>query len=198
MTETDILNNALILIGDQPVSVADDQTKSGRRFLQVYPMTRDALLRGFMWNFALTRASIASSTYTPAWGYDFAYDLPSDCLQVIQVNQWFYNMASDYYYTSDLTPWKLEGKRILTNFAAPLNIRYTRAVTDTSEFDNNFCELLSIKLAIKLVENLKNNSGIMQTLQMMYKEAKITALKSNAIEHYATNSIDGDFITSRL
>lgn len=197
-SETDILNNALILIGEQTVLAPDNTTKQGRRFIQVYGFLRDSLLRAHSWNFAITRVALAALVAVPAWGYDLQYQLPSDCLTLLQVNNYSTNINAGYYNQTDNSPYKIEGGKILTNFAAPLPIRYIQRVTDTSLFDSAFCEMLSIKIALQLVEDLVNNTALIDRLNVAYKEAKAMALKGNAIEKAPQGLIDGDDILVRI
>ncbi|TXI93648.1 MAG: hypothetical protein E6Q33_02735 [Neisseriales bacterium] len=197
-SETDILNGALIHIGEQTVLTADDTTNAGRKFIQIYPTARDALLRAHSWNFAITRASLAALADAPDWGYQYQYQLPSDCLKLVQVNDYALNINNGFYNQTTTSAYKLEGKKILTNFEAPLKIRYVQRVTDTSMFDDSFVEMLSIKIAMKLVEFLKNDSAMLDRLGQLHKEAKRDALKANAIEKAPTSQVDGDWIMSRL
>lgn len=197
-SETDILNNALILIGEQPVLTADNQTTAGRRFLQIYPIARNSLLRAHNWNFAITRTTLAALSDTPEWGYNYQYQLPSDLLKLLQVNSYYANMNAGYYNQEDNSPYKIEGSKILTDFVAPLKIRYLKSITDTASYDACFVELLSIKVAIKLVEDLKNDSAMIDRLSQMYREVKSTALHSDAIEKAPVSQYDGDWNLSRI
>ena len=40
---------------------------------------RDDLLRAGVWNFAITRIKLGQLAVLPAFGWSFAYGLPSDC-----------------------------------------------------------------------------------------------------------------------
>lgn len=197
-SETDILNNALILIGEQTVLTADDTTKQGRRFIQVYGFLRDALLRAHYWNFALKRASIAALTSTPAWGYQYEYQLPDDCLTLIQVGSYSTNINAGYYNQVDNSPYKIESGKILTDLIAPLNIRYIRKVDNSSEFDPSFSEMIAIKIAIHLNEDLTNNTAMIDRLSQLYKESKQRALRGNAIEKSSQGFVDGDDTLARV
>lgn len=197
-SETDILNNALILIGEQTVLAPDSTTKQGRRFIQVYGFLRDSLLRAHSWNFAIRRASIAALNSTPAWGYQYEYQLPGDCLTLLQVNNYATNVIAGYYNQLDSSPYKIESGKILTDFPAPLPIRYIRRVDQSSEFDSSFSEMLSIKVAMQLVEDLINNTALIDRLSSMYKDAKLMALRGNAIEKSQQGFVDGDDILARI
>lgn len=197
-SETDILNNALILIGEQTVLTADDTTKAGRKYIQVYTIARDALLRAYNWNFAIVRTSLAALSDAPDWGYNNQYQLPSDFLKLLQVNNYFINLNAGYYNQQDESPYKIEGKKILTDLPAPLKIRYIKRVEDTAEFDANFVEMLTIKIAIKLVEDIKNDSAMLDRLGQMLRDVKSEALKSDGIEKAPIAPYSGDWILSRI
>lgn len=198
MSETDILNNALIYMGVQTVLAADNTTPQGRRFANVYPMQRDALLRAHYWNFAIKRTSLAALSTTPDWGYTLQYQLPSDCLGILQVNDYAGQPAIGYYNQLDNSPYKIESGMILTDYPAPLKIRYLSRVTDTSQFDTCFTEMLSLKIAAVLVEDLKNNTQMVGNIMEMYQDSLKRALRGNAIEKAQQGMVDGDIIVSRI
>ena len=128
MTSTfvSISNRALTFLGAQPITSLSDDTKEARSCNRMFAQSRDHVLRSHPWNFALKRVALAASTTAPVWEYANAYDWPSDCLRIIEVDT--------------LEEWAVEAKAIVTDEGAPLNILYVSQVTDPTLFDALFVE----------------------------------------------------------
>lgn len=184
-------------MGEQPVLEVDTSSKAGRRFIQIFPFIKDALLRAHVWSFALKRVSLPALSTTPSWGFDYEYQLPGDCLALLQVNDCASQPASGYAIFTDNSPYKIEGGKILTDISAPLKIRYIKNA-EAAEFDSAFSEAISIKLALTLVTDITNNNGLMQNLQAMFKDSIKQALRGNAIEKAEQSTVDGDTVLSRI
>lgn len=76
MTEVDICNNALALLGhDRTVSALDDGTAEAARCALFYPVSRDHVLAAFAWEFATKEVEVSADPY----------ELPADCLRVVSV-----------------------------------------------------------------------------------------------------------------
>lgn len=56
VSDVDIVNNALLLLGDNTIVALSDATDRARLANGIYPTARDALLRVHPWNFARSRA----------------------------------------------------------------------------------------------------------------------------------------------
>lgn len=161
-SETSIANSALMKLGaDRIVSLTDD-TREARIMKEQYPKVRDDILRGHPWNFALVRVVIAPLTTAPDWGFSYQYELPSDCLRLLNVDV-------------PGTEWQLEGRIIVTD-AAELGIRYIRKVTETGLFDSNFSEALACKLAadccFAITQSTTLKDGLMKEYLQRIREAR--------------------------
>ena len=139
-TETQIVNGALTKLGGIPIGSLDDQTKHGRLAKRDYPRLRDELIHEHHWRFATKRTSIAASVASPEWGFDFAYNLPSNCAKLLEVN------GEDINYLDAIV--RVEGGQVLTNLEAPLEIQYLRKeATDAGNFSPIFRQALEAKIA---------------------------------------------------
>lgn len=82
-----ICSNALVALGDNPISSFDD---SGDRVVAVanlYPTVRDFILRAHPWNCATKRVILSPDTDAPAFGYSNQFALPGDWLRTLQVGE---------------------------------------------------------------------------------------------------------------
>ena len=86
-TEVSICANALRRLGDDPITSLTDDTERARLCNAFYAPARDLVLRAHPWNFAITRATLAQLSDTPAFEYSYQYALPTSplCLRVLQM-----------------------------------------------------------------------------------------------------------------
>lgn len=193
-----IVNQALTQLGVARIISLSDDVQAARSMTAVYDIVVNAELRAFNWHFAMARASLPALSTTPDWGYDLEYQVPSDFLRIVQVDQYMTNVNAGFYNNQDNSPYSIENGKILTDIVAPLKIRYIKTVSDTNAFDSCFTDMLATKLAIKCCEDLTNSSGLKQALWDDYRKALQLALKGNAIETATSQLADGDWLTYRL
>ena len=171
ITTTDICNMALNRIGAKRITDFDTDTSVEAVACQLhYEPTRDAILRGFEWNFASGRATLRKDTNTPDFGYDNQFVLPNDFLRIKSLND------------SDTSPgdYVIEGSLLLTD-DDEVELLYIKKITDTTKFEPLFVEVLVLELALKLVnplagaglnsERLRN--GIIVELRQSLSSARV-------------------------
>lgn len=182
-TKIDCCNSALQKLGAPRILNFTD-TKAGRECGVAYDSNRRAELRNHPWAFATKRARLAADATAPAFDFLYQYTLPTDCVRVL--------------LPADITlDWVIEGGKILTNWAAPLDVRYTADITDESRWDPLFYNAVAIALGIDLCETITNSTGKKATLDQEYVVAINQAKKANAFEQLAQVSPEPSFITAR-
>ena len=197
-SQTEICNLALTKLGESNrITTIDDDTKPARELKAVYDMTRDALLRGHRWHFAMTRTALASLVAAPAWGYDTQFQLPPDFLRL--------DFVGDFYVGTDLSEFRgtesmfyaLEGGKLLCDLDDPLNIRYVARIEDTSLYDPLFNEAFACKLGLQAVEALTQSNSKQESIAAQYDVAIREAKRTNAIERPPTPLADDTWMTAR-
>lgn len=198
-SSVDIANSALTKLGESRITSLTDNVKAAREINAIFTLRRDKLLRTFNWNFAMKRTSLSALADAPAWGYALQYQLPSDCLRVVQVNDiWYIPGYGDFIGAGpDEEPYKIEGQTIVTNFSAPLKVRYIRRVTNSGEFDAAFNEAFAYDLAHETCESIKQNTSMKESLRAGRKEEILEAIRANAIELPPQVLADDSWIASR-
>jgi hypothetical protein len=150
-----ICNSALIKLGEPNlITSLSDQTKAARLCNQLYETLRDDVLRAHPWNFALARVELAQITAPVLFEFDHAYQLPADCLRVVKVD-------GDFEY-------KIEGRHLLTNHPE-VNILYVKQVTDPGEYDTNFQEALSCRIAMEIAYAMTNSNTVAEQMESLYQ-----------------------------
>lgn len=194
-----IANLALTKVGDLRITSLSENTKPAREVKAVYDMLRDRLQRRYVWNFCKTRASLAALTDAPEFGFDYQYQLPSDCLRVLQAGEWFPSISLSPFVGSSSADYAIEGRRILTNDDGPLLVRYLKRVDDPTQFDSTFDVLLALDIANAVHEALAQPSGVSrQTIMEERKQALLDAIMANAIENPPEQLADDAWLLARL
>lgn len=151
LTETDILNAALARIGAKrmtAVQFAAESTLEAIHCKLHYDQTRDALLRSHYWRFASARKTLTKDTNSPDFEWSNQFILPTDFLRMKSIYD-----GNNTALKKSRHSYALEGTRLLTDDSS-VEIRYIRKVTDVTEFDPLFVEVLVLLLAKKLVGSL--------------------------------------------
>ena len=170
ISETNLVNMAFAKIGAKRINdiTADTSVEAIHARIQ-YEQTRDALLRSFTWPFATKRVALSLDTETPAFDYDYQFILPSDYLRLVSTD--IDTTETDYL--------KIEGKRILVN-ESTLSIRYVRRVTDPTEFDPLFIEILVLHLALKFINPLAG-TNMVNVIISIQQELNLLTARARAI-----------------
>lgn len=183
-----ICNNALQKLGATRITAIDEDSRNARACNATYEGTKQAELRAHVWNFAIKRAELAADSEAPAWGRANAFTLPSDFLRLLPP------YPEDNLNSTD---WQIEGKKILTDDDAPIYIRYIYNVTDPNEMDALFLDMLSIKLAYDICEEITQSNTKKASLLEDYKDALSEARRINAIENISAKPPEDEWITVR-
>lgn len=183
-SEVQICNNALIKLGADTITSLSDDTKPARLCNKMYSIVRDDLLRSHPWNFAIVRSGLAQLSATPAFGYSYQYQLPGDCLRVLRIK----DTNAEY---------RIEGRKLLTD-ENTVNLIYIKKVTDVTQFDANFADLVALKLASELAYNITNNASLSQGMVDLF-ERRLRRAKMNDAQEDSLYILQTDtFVDSRL
>ena len=194
-----IANSALTKLGAARIMSLSDNKKEAREINAIFELRRDHLLRSHNWSFAMERTTLPALDDTPAWGYSYLYQLPTDCLRVVQVDDmWVVPGLADYTSGPDSEPYKITGRRIETDIGAPLKLRYVKRITDAGAFDAAFVEVFAADLADQVCEALTQSNTKRELTQRALKQALLEAVRANAIELPPEAIPDDSWILSRL
>jgi hypothetical protein len=193
-----IANLALTKLGDLRILNLTDNTKPAREVNAVFDMTRDYLQRRFSWRFCIKRANLAADTTVPLWDWAYQYPLPTDCMRILQVGQWYPSPDLSDLISTGGQEYVVEGKYILSNQAGPLKLRYLSRVTDPVQFDAAFDMAFSAYLAYILAEPLTASPEQKQMAYNDYRNSIKDAVIANAIENPPESLADQTWILARL
>jgi hypothetical protein len=143
-----------------------------------FEQTRDALIRSHYWRFASGRSDLTVDTSSPDFEWANQFVLPTDYM--MKKNVWSGNGP----YRTNFS-YAIEGQLILTN-EDNIKLRYIKQVTDPTEFDSLFIEVLILKLALKLVSLAGANPKMTETLG---RELAPVMRQVRAADRQETNTI---------
>jgi len=171
-SDVGIVNAALAKLGLRSIlSFGDDRTEA-RLATDTYADLRDAVLRDHPWNFATQRAAITAETDTPVWGYGFSYPWPEDpyCLRILDIKD------------IGTQPFKIEGRKILTDVSSPINILFVSRVTDPNVMDVLFRDALAARIAMEWAEKLTRSTQVQEAMHTLYKSKLKSAKSTDGME----------------
>lgn len=197
-SNVEIVNRALTKLGESRILALTDDTKAARDANSLFAIVRDSELRSSRWRFAIKRTTLPALLTAPAFGYDRQFQLPVDCLKVLDVGDYYPGVDTADYVNSDTSEYAIEGNAILTNLKAPLRIRYVARIEDPALFDATFVEALACKLAIELCESLTDSGSKRQQAWSEYDMALKAAQRANAIERPPHKMADDTWMLSRI
>lgn len=147
-TEVSICSNALLLLGDQTISSFNDGSDRATLASNLWAPTRNAMLRSHPWNCCVKRAVISPDASAPAYGWAYAYGLPSDWVRTLAVGQ--DGVEADY---------KAEGRKILCD-ESTLYLRYIYRNTDVATWDELLVDAMTLAMAAKMAYPITRNASL--------------------------------------
>ena len=189
-TEVSICSNALRRLGDNPITSLTDDTERARLCNSFYADARDAVLRLHPWNFAITRTSLAQLSDTPSYGFAYQYSLPTNpyCLRVLAMEYEDYIFKVENYST--------QGRVLLTDQSSA-KILYVAKITDTTQFDALFVDVLTAKLALDLCYPITNSVSLQDKMQKLYQLKLSDARSIDGQEGFIDDLVSDTFIDFR-
>jgi hypothetical protein len=187
-SKVEIANRALQLLGAKSITSLTENSRNAQAMNRAYESVKLAELRKHPWNFAIKRAQLAANATAPLFTKANSFPLPAD---------WVRLLPTDPEDNMNDLDWQIEGRNILTNDDAPLNIRYIYDVTDPNEMDPLFRETFAAKLADATCEEITQSNAKKAEAREVYKDVMAEARKANAIENVAAEPPEDPWISCR-
>lgn len=187
-SRADIANLALLKLGSgTKVTSLTDNSPVAATLNRCYDIMRQAELRANYWAFALRRSTLPALAAIPPWGFRQQFALPADYLRLAQINDFYLVPALLDYTDADASAYAIETNSdgvlcVLTDYQAPLKIRYVRDVQDEGLFDALFVVSFATRLAFECCEQITNSNSKKQALREDYRDAVKAAVRTGAIE----------------
>lgn len=179
----DICNRALSKLGNTRITALTDNSNAAKACNHAYEFVRDAVLRSHVWNCIVERAQLSPLAATPSFEYDYQYQIPSDCIKVLEVDT-TYN-------------WVIEGRKILTDEGTTLNVRYQKQETDPNQYDALLFEVIAARLSYEICEEITQSNTKKEAAFRDYKDLLREAKLRDAQEQSPSKFQEDDWINIR-
>ena len=187
LSQVRVANLALQKLGAQEIVSMDEDTRERRAITRCYTMLRDRELRAHNWNFSIKRKVLAPSSVAPLFEFAKAFPLPSDCLRPLPPSR-DVDWTIEYHEGS---------KHILTNEGTVIYLRYVSRVTDETQFDPLFADMLACKIAWHCCEEITQSNQKKADIEREYDKAKADAKRINAFEQATPQEPEPPWLTAR-
>ena len=180
---TEIINVALQRCGAAGINLAFQDTQEAAIATAAYERCRKLLLAQYRWGFAEKSIALAQGTDKPAFGYSYAFPLPGDCVQVVDVHP--YEVDEDGtiippdMFRRRQAKWEIVGRSVHSNFPL-LALRYVSgAETDMPE---SFANALAWRLAFEIAPYLQQGTNQAAQFMQLYEQALDEAKVDNDVQ----------------
>ena len=154
-SKIDLVSNALILIGDLPITSLTGNARSQVVANNLYENIKKAELSKFPWSFARKKATVSADATAPvgnAWSKK--YQLPTDLLFLIKIDP--------------NVPYQLYGSEIYTNYDQEFVVDYIHNVSE-SEFPESFARVMEYALAKDFAMAISDSGTVKQLMAEEYQ-----------------------------
>jgi hypothetical protein len=183
-TDIDIASNALLLIGDEPISSFTEPGAGPEVAAAIYPEDYKQVLSEHPWSFALKEQVLSQLSQTPddKTGFSFAYQLPTDLIRLWAIFDW-----SEYVIIGDL----------LYSNENSLLARYVYKVPETS-LPPHFVVALQYKLAADFAISITESNSKSEMYEKKYRMALAQARAVDSQGRPQESIIDSPFVDVRF
>lgn len=162
-TKVENVNSALMLIGGLGDLTSLSQNRREAQVAnRVYDHTKETLITEYLWRFTINRKTLSKLSFTAVYGEQYAYQLPADCLRVIQI----YPEGADY---------DIEGDKIITDVSSGIKIKYVRDMPE-GEWPAWFTQMFILKLASIFATAIAEDNTKFQILDDQFNKQRQLAM----------------------
>ena len=159
-TKIDLCSQALVKLGAKNIASMDEDTTESMVAQQLYEPTLQNLLTSYPWRFALQQCALGRLDETPMTDYQYAFQVPNDCLRILSAGQ---NSKS-----AGLT-YRLVGQKLYANVPEVVLTYISRP--EESSFPAFFNQALADTLAAEFCLPLTESSARTDYMKKCAKES---------------------------
>lgn len=161
MSKIEIINRALLKLGEPPVASLNDAA-FGKSYELIYEDVKNLLLSSYPWRFAVTTKRLAR--LEEKYGDRFMFQLPCDCLLLLKV------FGASIKDLTEPRPYAMQGYELANNCIVTMlddgiEVEYVRIINDDTPFPPLFREAVAAKVAAELAMRIKHSLNLKQVLE---------------------------------
>lgn len=196
VSQLQIANNACTLLGEKRLSSLSDDNAIAEIISEQWDLVRDTLLSASAWSFAIERVSLPADSATPEWGFSSQYTLDADVVRVLQVSETYAGLNLSDYRAGDENDWRVERRKIVTNFGAPLYVKWIINSMDIGDWHAAFAMLMAADLAMLLNPRATEDETKQKRIAEYRMAAWALAASTNAIEQPSESVADDSWMAA--
>lgn len=182
-TKIQLISNALILIGDLPITSLVGNSRAQTVANNLYDNIVQNELTKYRWGFARRKAQLNLTTEVPVGTeYSSVYQLPADMLVLIKLNPGI--------------KYQVLGDKVYCNHTGPLYCDYIANV-DEQYWPVYFAKMIEYALGMDFAPSIRDSAASMELLANQYQNASRMARFTDAQQHPQTPIQDRPFISVR-
>lgn len=168
VTEVTICSNALLMLGDAPISSFDEggsptNIKRSQLCGNLWPIVRDSVLRSKTWNSCKKRVLLPPLTAKPPFGFTAQFQKPGDWLRTISVGN-----------EGESWPYRDEDGRILCSTSA-LPLLYVFRNESPTSYDAMLIDVMTQTMAVRLAYPITKSAALVKEMRDQLRETMIRA-----------------------
>lgn len=181
LIDLDIINSALNLIGANEISSLDEGSREANVAGVMYDDIYESELAAHPWGFAKAKVLLAQLTSTPLNEWEYAYQLPTDLIRLLNTNSTQdYEILEDKLYSNENT----------------VEIEYITRI-DESKLPKWFKVSVMYRLASDMCVAITSNRTLAESLDAAYQVRTKNARFINDDQQPAETWVDSPFIDVR-
>lgn len=179
-----LISNALILIGDLPVTSLSGNSRAETVANNLYDNIVQNELSKYRWGFATRRAQLALTAEVPVGDqYKHSYQLPTDLLALIKIDS-----SMNY---------RIYGDKLHINSNGPVYAEYTANVRE-GDWPVYFAKMIEYALAMDFAPSIRDSAASMDANARQYINASRMARFTDAQQHPTVPLRSRPFINVRF
>lgn len=189
--QTEIVNLALAHIAVNSITDIDELSTPAREAKRIWDIVVDEVLSDnkAQWSFATYTTTLAQLEDAPIIKYSYAYQLPTDFLRLIELND-----ANEY----EITAYNVQGRSLLCDTDSPVYITYVQRISEPENFSPKFASCLSARLAYYLANKLAKDKGAQDRCDKLYNTLLSESVHADIENMTDEDRIEGSWIQKRL
>ncbi len=176
-SKVDIANLALMRLGANRITSLDEQDPSAAAIKEVYDEALADELKKHVWIFAKTQANLAAKVEAPLFRWPRAFRRAADDLRLVEI-------GGDQTWAADVLGnlYDLQGRDILTDLSAPLQVTYIRNEQNAGQYDSSFVSAFAARLAKECCYKITGSSTMLDGMMRWYEDEIRKARRNNSIQ----------------
>ncbi len=169
VSRTHVCNLALIEIGEEPITDINDITTNASRCRLILDDVVDEVSSSRYWSRIKKRVELAVLAQPPEYEFNFQFQLPSDNLQVISINN--IDVGGVRY--------QIEGTKLLINDSSVF-IKYISTQRNPDQWGQFLQRAIVLRLAAGLAYIITGSTQLQETKYLLYEKYSMRSTSTDS------------------